>query len=358
MAANFSLEHLGWDDCWDASWRELTASYDGGSVPGRIARVDRGVCTVYTESGAVRAGVGADVLDKWAAEAIAGPVTGDWCWVRSWCDGPLTIEALLPRRTSITRADVEGSSRGQPLAANVDVAGIVVALHPEPNLGRVERLLALVAQSGARPAVVLTKADMVGDAAQVAEDVRVAAPGVDVVCCSVITGEGVESVRDVLGMHATLALLGASGHGKSSLANTLVGADVLTTRALRSDGKGRHTTVRRELLIVPGGGTVIDTPGLRSVGLQDARVGLATAFPEIEALADQCRFRDCTHRGEPGCAVTEAVDVGAIGVRRLDSWRKLQREAEWMATRSDVRRRAEQKRRWRHVTHQHRHRHG
>ncbi|MGI8576685.1 MAG: ribosome small subunit-dependent GTPase A [Nocardioidaceae bacterium] len=350
MAANFSLQQLGWDD----SWRELAAAYDGVGEPGRIARVDRGLCTVYTRSGTVRGSIGGDVLDDWAADAMTAPTTGDWCWVRSWCDGPLTIEALLPRRTSIIRADAAGSSRGQVLAANVDVAGIVVALHPEPNLARIERLLTLAWQSGARPAVFLTKADMVNDAAQVADDVRMAAAGVEVICCSAVTGKGVDALRGLLDVSSTLALLGASGHGKSTLTNALVGADLLATKALRPDGKGRHTSVRRELLPVPSGGSIIDTPGLRGVGLQNGRIGIETAFPEIEALAGSCRFRDCTHDGEPGCAVLQGLAVGEIGVRRLDSWRKLQREVEWSATRSDVRRRAEQKRRLTQLTHRHR----
>lgn len=342
------LSALGWDD----AWRDLAAAYDDLCEPGRVARVDRGLCTVLTGGGVVRATWGGELLDGVAADALAAPCTGDWALVREWPDGPTTVEAVLPRRTAIVRAASTGTSHGQVLAANIDVAAVVVALHPEPNIGRLERLLALAWESGAQPLVVLTKADLVPDAEAVAEDVEAAAPGARVICCSTVTGQGIEEVRDTVGDRATLALLGVSGHGKSSLTNALMGCDVLAVRSIRNDGKGRHTSVRRELLMLPTGGAVIDTPGLRGVGLQEAASGMAATFPDIATLADQCRFTDCRHDGEPACAVQEAVATGALAVRRLDSWRKLQREVAWVAARSDARLRVEQQKKWKQLSKQ------
>jgi ribosome biogenesis GTPase len=253
---------------------------------------------------------------------------------------------VLPRRTTIVRAEVGGSSRGQVLASNVDVIAIVVGLVPEPNIVRIERFLALAWESGARPVVVLTKSDLVGDAESVAEDVAVAAPGADVLVCSATTGAGMDDVRALLDGNATLALLGSSGAGKSSLVNALAGVELLDVQDIREDGKGRHTSVRRELIALPQGGVVIDTPGLRGIGLQESGEGLAAAFPDITQLAERCKFKDCSHVMEPGCAVQAALEDGSLPYRRYDSWVKLQREAAYMARRADVRLRNEAKKEW------------
>ncbi|MGH3384529.1 MAG: ribosome small subunit-dependent GTPase A [Nocardioidaceae bacterium] len=309
--------------------------------PARVQRVDRGLVTVLTEDGPLRVSLGADLLDQMAKDSTAGPCTGDWCLLRPWPDGPVTLESVLPRGPSIRRAEVGGSSREQVLAANVDVAAVVVGLIPEPVIGKLERMLALAWNSGAQPAMVLTKADLVPDAEQIAEDVRSAADGVPVIVVSSVTGQGIAQVRALAGADGTVALLGSSGSGKSSLVNALVGTEVLGTQRIRADGRGRHTSVRRELVLLPGGGAVIDTPGLRGVGLIDAEEGLASTFGDVEALVSQCRFRDCTHTSEPGCAVRAAVDDGTLPVRRLESWHKLREEMRVMAARQDARTRAE-----------------
>lgn len=350
------LEDLGWDE----SWREalLAAASPGQQgaappdVPGRIVRVDRGLCTVATEAGPVRASLGGTLLDAMAGDPIRSPVTGDWCLVREWPDGPVTVETLAPRRTSLVRAGAARSSHGQVMAANVDVVAVVVALHPEPNIGRIERLLAVAWESGAIPLVVLTKADLVVDGEAIAEDVLEAAPGVDAVCCSTTTGVGLDRVGARLHGGRTMVMVGASGHGKSTLTNALVGAEVLTTRSIREDGKGRHTSVRRELVVVPGGGVIIDTPGLRGVGLHRDAGALRHAFPDIDPLAEQCRFGDCRHETEPGCALRAAVASGEVSVRRWESWQRLQRELVWAEARTDSRLRFEQVRRWRDLTKQ------
>ncbi len=355
VAPTTDLTKLGWDD----SWRELAEAYAEDGEAGRVARVDKGVCTVMTSHGPVRASYGGRLLDEVAADSRSAPCTGDWCLLHTWPDGPTTLEIVLPRRTSVVRADASGISRGQVLVANLDLVAIVVALYPEPKMSRVERLVTLAWESGAKPVIVLTKADLVTDAALLADDIAAVAPGVEVVVCSTATGEGLASLRDILGEHATIGLLGASGHGKSSLTNALVGAEVLATKRIRDDGKGRHTTVRRELIPLPGGGAVIDTPGLRGVGLHEAAEGMAATFPDVEGLAERCRFSDCRHTQEPGCAVREAVEDGLLSQRRLESWLRLKREMVWMATRTDARLRSEQRGKWKSFTkHQRLHRRG
>jgi ribosome biogenesis GTPase len=302
-------------------------------MPGRLARVDRGLATVWTAEGPVRASFGSGVLEAVAADPLQAPCTGDWGVVRRWPDGPITLEVVLPRRTAVVRAEASGSSRGQVLAANVEIAAVVVALHPEPNLARVERLLSVAWASGARPIVVLTKADLVSDTELMADDIGALAPRLQTIATSTVTGRGFDDLRALACEGGTIALLGASGQGKSTLVNELVGAKTLATRKIRADGKGRHTSVRRELVLLPSGGCVIDTPGLRGVGLQASGGGVAAVFPDIAALAGRCRFADCSHASEPACAVREAVASGRLPERRLRSWRALHLEGAGMSAR-------------------------
>jgi ribosome biogenesis GTPase len=313
----------------------------GDASLGRVVRVDRGLVSVLTDDGPRRASLGGGLLARVARDPTEAPCTGDWCQLREWPDHRSTVERVLPRRTAVVRAVAGEQSHGQVLCSNVDIAAAVVALHPLPVLAKVERLVALAWESGARPLVLLTKSDLVTDAPEVAADVAAATPGVEVLRLSARTGEGVPALRHRVEARLTLALVGASGHGKSSLANALVGTDVLATRAIREDGRGRHTSVRRELVPLPGGGAVIDTPGLRGVGLVAADRGLVSAFADVEELAAQCRFGDCSHQGEPGCEVARAVADGDLPQRRFESWLHLQRELRWFASRTDARLRAE-----------------
>ena len=279
------LETIGFDA---AAMGDCARAAD--ATLGRVARVDRGIATVLTEDGPVRAGFGADLLCRIAADATAAPCTGDWAVLRAWPDHRVTVDHLLPRRTAVVRAVASERSQGQVLCVNAEYAAVVVSLHPAPQLTRVERLVALAWQSGAQPIVVLTKADLVPDAVHVAEDVAAAAPGVEVVVCSTVTGDGVARLREIIGTRDTMALLGPSGHGKSSLVSALAGADVLGSRRIRVDGRGRQTSVRRELVPLPGGGAVIDTPGLRGIGLVDVDEGMA-ARKDAPLAAERRRRR-------------------------------------------------------------------
>lgn len=338
-AISQALVSYGWTEDLEHSFAPHRES---GLIPGRVAAVDRGRCDVITENGPLKA----DTAPLTGADPLAAPCTGDWVAVRAG-EHP-AVTALLPRRTAIVRASAGRDSHGQVLAANVDTIAITVSLETEVDLGRLERLLALAWESGARPVVVLTKADHVTDPAVLdAEiaDVAAAAPGADVVTVSSLTGDGVDVVAAVL--TGTVVLVGQSGAGKSTLGNALLGEERLATGEVRAaDGKGRHTTVRRELLPLPSGGVLIDTPGLRGVGLYDAEEGLQQTFAEIEELAADCRFGDCAHDSEPGCAVRAAIEDGVLPQRRLDSYRKLLRENEWIASRSDARLRAERTNQW------------
>ena len=348
------LAFLGWDAERTTHFTDLAAEH----VPARVTRVDRGACDALGADGPMRLTFAGALLSAAAADPVSTPCVGDWVAARTWADGRVTAEAVLPRRTAFVRAAVApGVSHGQVLATNVDLAVVVEGLHPEPDLGRIERFLALAWESGATPLVVLTKADLVPDAPEVRADVSAAAPGVDVLVVSAETGEGMTELGSYVarpGTCATLVLLGPSGAGKSTLTNALSGATVMPTRALRADGKGRHTTAHRELVMLPGGGIVIDTPGLRSVGLTDVSESLDLVFADIDDLAEQCRFSDCVHETEPGCAVRAALETGELPERRWASYLKLQREARRMAMRHDARLKAEERARWKRLTKEYR----
>jgi ribosome biogenesis GTPase len=340
---------------WDAGRTTDFTSYAPEHVPARVTRVDRGACDALGPHGPMRLTFAGSLLSAAAADPVSSPCVGDWVAARTWADGRVTAEAVLPRRTAFVRATVSpGVSHGQVLATNVDLAVVVEGLHPEPDLGRIERFLALAWESGATPLVVLTKADLVPDAPQIRADVAAAALGVEVLAVSAETGEGMTDLESYVATGSTVVLLGPSGAGKSTLTNALSGATVMHTRALRADGKGRHTTAHRELVMLPGGGIVIDTPGLRSVGLTDVSESLDLVFADIDELAEHCRFADCVHQTEPGCAVREALEAGELPERRWESYVKLQREARWMAMRHDARLKSEEKARWKRMTKEYR----
>ena len=341
-SASHPLAPYGWDEDWAA---EFAPHAERGLLPGRVVRVDRGLCDVVTEAGTVRA----DTEFVVPRDPMKVVCTGDWAAVDPEGRDPRYVRTLLPRRTAFVRSTSSKRSEGQILAANVDHAVVAMSLAVELDLGRIERFLALAWESGAQPVVVLTKADLVPDPVALSylvQDVETTAPGVPVLTVRAREGEGVAELAGLLG-RGTTVLLGASGAGKSTLANALVGEDVMDVQATRDmDGKGRHTTTTRNLLPLPDGGVLIDTPGLRGVGLWDAGAGVGQVFSEIEAFARRCRFHDCSHEREPGCAVLAAVDDGELPVRRLESYRKLVRENRWIVAKSDARARADIRQDW------------
>lgn len=358
------LSSLGWDDGFAAAYSPFDRP---DQRPARVARVDRGVCTALTASGSVRASLGGAVLHGAACDPGHLPCAGDWVVVRSWPDGRLTVEAVLARRTAVVRASAGKESAGQVLAANLDAAAVVEPLEPDPDLGRIERLLALAYGCGAAPLIILTKADLLTDPAAVAASVGLAAPGVPLFAVSARTGAGLAALRPYVAPGRTLGLLGPSGAGKSSLVNAVVGAAVMGTREPRADGRGRHTTTFRALVPVPGGGAILDTPGVRLVGMYaaasgrsgakpavkrpssegTAAAGLSGAFDDIAGLAARCRFAGCGHVSEPGCAVLAAIESGDLPPRRLASWRKLKRELAYELRRRDTRVARAEAMRWR-----------
>ncbi|GGL82023.1 putative ribosome biogenesis GTPase RsgA [Streptomyces fumigatiscleroticus] len=336
-----ALAPYGWDDAWADAFTPYDAE---GLLPGRVIRVDRGQCDVVTADGLVRA----DTAFVTPHDPLRVVCTGDWVAVEP-AGNPRYVRTCLPRRTAFVRSTSSQRSEGQILAANVDHAVVAVSLAVDLDLARVERFLALAWESGAQPVVVLTKADLVPDPTTLSylvQDVETTAPGVPVLPVSATRGEGLDVLAAVVS-GGTAVLLGQSGAGKSTLANALLGEDVMEVRAARDvDGKGRHTTTTRNLLALPGGGVLIDTPGLRGVGLYDAESGVGQVFSEVEALAERCRFHDCAHETEPGCAVRDAIEAGELPQRRLESYRKLLRENQRIAARTDARLRAEIRRDW------------
>jgi ribosome biogenesis GTPase / thiamine phosphate phosphatase len=321
-ATERTLERLGWDDGWQAAFAEHATP---GHVPARVAVQHRGAYDLVTADGDVRASATARL-----ARDDELPAVGDWVAL-----DPATnlVESVLPRRTTLSRKEVWTAIREQVLAANVDVAFLTQALPLDFNPRRLERYLAMAWESGAQPVVLLTKADLVADLEPFLAETEAATLGsCPVHAVSARTGVGLDGLRSYFDGNRTAVLLGSSGVGKSTLVNALVGEELLATQEVREDDhRGRHTTTRRELIVLPDGGIVLDTPGIRELQLWDA--DLEQTFGDVEEIARRCRFSDCAHAGEPGCAVREALDDGTLAADRWESYVKLQRELEALEVR-------------------------
>ena len=332
---------------WNAAWADAFAAQAvEGQVPARVMRVDRGRVLLAAEAG------------EWTGEPSGAlwqegaglPVVGDWVAVELPETGEIArIEAILPRRSAFSRKVPGERTAEQVLVANVDTVFLVSGLDRDYNPRRIERYLAAGYASGAAPVIVLNKADQLPDPDAVRMEVEAVAPGVPVVLLSALHGD-IEELEHHLKPAKTYALLGSSGVGKSTLLNRLCGDERMATGAVREDdSRGRHTTTRRELVVLPGGALLIDTPGLRELQLWAGEGDVEAVFPDIEIFAAHCRYRDCTHDGEPGCAVAEAVDAGSLAEARIASFRKLQREQAYLERRQDPVEAANSKHRWKQI---------
>ncbi|RKH12624.1 ribosome small subunit-dependent GTPase A [Corallococcus sp. CA053C] len=332
-----SLETLGWGPDFDLAFSH---SQSPSLVPGRVVRQHRGLLTVQTADRAFLARAAGRLLHQ-AESAESLPTIGDWVLLQppSSGDGEALMQAVLTRRSVLKRREAGSEHDGQLIAANVDVAFLVMGLDGDFNPRRIERALTLAWNSGATPVVLLSKADLAADANARVVEVQALAPGVDVLAISAKAGLGIEEVRSRLPAGKTGVLLGSSGVGKSTLANRLLDAARLVTQPVREDDdRGRHTTTHRELFVLDQGGLIIDGPGMRELGLwgEDEKVSLAQAFADVFTLAEGCRFNDCGHGNEPGCAVVAAVQAGTLPEERRANFEKLLREQSFAARQTDA----------------------
>jgi ribosome biogenesis GTPase len=329
---------LGWNDELEASFEPYRQR---GFHAARVAAQYKGAYVVYWDGPDLWAELPGRMLHR-AEGALDLPAVGDWVVFEPLPPPSRSmIHALLPRRSAFVRKVAGQTTQEQVVAANVDVVFLVNGMDEDLNPRRIERYLTLAWESGASPVIVLTKSDICPDLESALGDVQGVALGVPIHMVSNVTGDGIAELGTYMGSGRTIALLGSSGVGKSSLVNSLVGEEVQTVKEIREDGRGRHTTTHRELISLPQGGLVLDTPGMRELQLWEASDGIQGSFEDIVLLSHSCRFRDCTHRSEPGCAIRKAINSGKLKAARYESYLKLQRELQFLETRRDKRARSE-----------------
>jgi ribosome biogenesis GTPase len=341
-----ALERWG----WDATWAARLAAHGGDCVPGRVSVEHRGLYHFHGPHGEGTAQVSGRLRHRASGRADF-PAVGDWVALRISSDaGPAVVEAVLPRTNKLSRTDPGDAGGEQVLAANLDVLFLITSLNRDLNPRRIERFLAAAALPGCQAVVVLTKSDLCASADAVVEDFRSRLTGVPAHAVSALAGDGLDALTPYLGGRRTVAMLGSSGVGKSTLLNQLLGQPLQQAQPVRAtDDRGRHTTTRRELVPLPQGGLLIDSPGIRELQLWAEGSDVGAAFADVARLAQGCSFADCSHTHEPRCAVREALADGTLDAARYESYRKLRRELEYEESRSDARVARERKERERRI---------
>ncbi len=342
-----SLADLGWNEFFENEFRKLDL---GDVCPARVIEELKDAYRVCAETGELLADLAGRL--RFAAASLEGlPAVGDWVVIAPReREGRGTILGVLPRCSKVSRKAAGRAASEQVIAANLDTIFVVSSLNRDFNVRRIERYLAMMWESGASPVVLLTKADLCADAAQRAAEMESVAIGVLVLVLSAFSGEGLDALATYLRSGRTVALTGSSGVGKSTLINRLLGREELATKPVREDDdRGRHATSTRRLVILPTGGMLIDTPGMRELQLWDAESGLERAFEDIGAPAASCRFRDCSHQTEPGCAVLAAIARGELDAARMESYRKLERELNFFERKQDAALASAEEKKWKKV---------
>lgn len=328
------IKKYGWNEYFEKEWMKNSTD---GMYPGRVIADYGQMLRVVCESGEILVNRPVKKLNDATQLTVGDWVALSWQQTESVASldilGHSTeaksayINFVIKRKTKFSRAAAGIEVKEQIVAANVDIVFLIQSLNRDFNMRRLERYLIAAWESGAVPVVVLTKADCCDNVADRVATVYTTCPGVEVHTISCVTGEGIEEIRKYFIPGRTVALLGSSGVGKSTLVNTLAGTELLKTQEIREDdSRGRHTTTHRELLLLPSGGLILDTPGMRSLSLWEADAGMEVMFGDIEELVWLCRFHDCNHQSEPGCAVREALDAGKLEMKRWENWLKLQKE--------------------------------
>ncbi|MBI2842819.1 MAG: ribosome small subunit-dependent GTPase A [Armatimonadetes bacterium] len=346
-----NLTRYGWNNHLTGAFREHEAA---GRVPVRISLQVKNHYLALTEIGEIAA----EPTGRLRYDAVTPqdfPVVGDWAAATILEESAprAQIHAVFARKSLFCRKEAGKRVVAQPVAANVDIVLIAVALDYDYSPNRIERYLALSRECGASPVVLLTKSDACADSTSKVDDVKMRMPDLPVIAISSVDGTGMDLLHEYLQPGVTCAVLGSSGVGKSTLINRLLGADVLKTREVRlTDSKGRHTTANRQLLVLPSGALVVDTPGMRELQLWDAREGISQTFPDIAELSSECHFPDCRHADEPGCAVLTAMADGLIDPAHLENYRKMSRELDYLSLRQEEGVARLERARWKNISKQ------